>query len=507
MKYYLTNLVVNDPDNAVEVRSRIAAALRIPEKSLRFHVDKRISELSAGGCLIKINAIVDTNEFIRDTSVVFFHEEAKLSIPKSRTGGEAVVIGAGLMGLLCAKVLLDGGIRPIILEKGQPLSDRETAKTVFEHNGIFNPKNNARIGFGGHAIYTGGYVRFDSTPESRFLQEDLHRRLGDSIILTDDTFYLPSGKMKQYICSLEEEIRSRGGEIHYGFEATKIRSLLGRVKSIEFSDGKVSGSYKTNRIIYCGSDDYPAFLEQQIKQALPSKWGVGVAIENRQRKVEAVYYKGDIRKYPVFIEQDAYETRNGFRIDYISPLNSCSIFPYGIKENSVSIMPGIVDKRINENAYMSLMISPSGDQNKDLVALEEIARASFHSTMPYSCPSESLGDFLAKKDPLRYRAIKPTSPRGFYLANLHSLIPPQVGETLREAILKLRKRYPFFLEDEAAISGFILRRMPICRKDFAGMPTPIKGFYATIGDGPFPYELSKSARKGIELALLCLKTG
>lgn len=505
MKYYLTNILVDNPDNAIEVRSKIASALKISERSLRYKIDKRMSELAVGGCRIRINAIVDTSEFVRDTSVVFFHEDAKLVVPKNKQGGEAIVIGAGLTGLMCAKILLDGGIRPIVLEKGQNLNDRETARTVYEHNGIFNAKSNFRIGFGGHAIYTGGYVRFDNSPESRFLQDDLHRRLGDTSITTDDTFYLPSGRMKLYLSSLAEEILSRGGEILYGCEAKKIRTFLGKVKSIEYTDGTVLTSYKTGRVIYCGSDDYPAFLEEQLKKEIPSKWGVGIVIENRQRKVDAAFYKNDPKRYPVFIEQESFSTKNGYRVDFVSPLNSCSIFPFGTKENSISIMPGIVDRRINENAYMSLMVSPKGE-GKIQNPLVDIARASFRSSMPYACPGESLGDFLMQKEPYRYRTIKPTSARGFYLANLNNLVPTEVADALRYSVLQLRKRYPFFLEDEAAVAGFMLRRLPDCPKDFGGMPTPFKGFFATIGDGPFPYELSRSAKKGIRLALLCLKT-
>ncbi|MCR5491106.1 MAG: FAD-dependent oxidoreductase [Bacilli bacterium] len=507
MKYYLTNLLVENPDDAMAVRAKVAAALKIPQKSFRYHVDKRISELAAGGCRVRLNVIVDTNEFVRDTSIVFFHEDAKLSIPKAKDDGEIVVIGAGLTGLLCAKVLLDGGAKPVIIEQGPKYEDRETSRGVFERNGIFNPKSNTRLGFGGHAIYTGGYVRFDNTPISKYLQDDMSKRLGDNAILTDETFYMPSSKMKQYLTSLAEEITTRGAAIHYGWEVTKIRTFLGKVKGIEFKDGDVVGQYKASRVIFCGSDDYPAFIETQIKRQIPSKWGVGIVIENRQRKVDAAYYKNDPKRFPAFVEQESFDTKNGFRVDFVSPLNSCSIFPYGTKENSVSIMPGIVDRRINENAYMSLMVSPkssSGDLGNPLV---DIARSSFRSSMPYSCPSESLGDFMANKEPYRYRAIKPTSARGFYLSNLNALIPGPIGDALRYAVAQLRKRYPFFLEDEAAVSGFILRRLPACGKDFAGMPTPSKGFFATLGDGPFPYELSRSAKKGIGLALICLKQG
>ena len=299
---------------------------------------------------------------------------------------------------------------------------------------------------------------------------------------------------------------SRGGEIHYGREITKIRSFLGRVKSVDFLDGKFTGQYKASRVIYCGSDDYPAFLEQQIKQEIPSKIAIGIVVENRQRKVDAAFYKNDPKRFPPFVEQDAFDTKSGFRVDYVSPLSSCSIFPFGTKENSVSIMPGIVNKRINENAYMSLTVSPKDKGKYSPSTLVDIARSSFHSSMPYSCPSESLGDFMNGKEPYRYRAIKPTSARGFYLANLSALLPEEISLALKQAITHLRKRYAFFLEDEAAVSGFILRRLPDCNKDFAGMPTPLKGFYATIGDGPFPYDLAKSAKKGIRLALLCLKT-
>ena len=102
MKYYLSNLLIKPTDTQTMIKTKVAAALRIPERSFRFSILSKASELRPGGCVIRANIAVETNEFVRDTSVVFFNERPKLEIPK--IGPKVIgIIGAGIAGLLAAK--------------------------------------------------------------------------------------------------------------------------------------------------------------------------------------------------------------------------------------------------------------------------------------------------------------------------------------------------------------------------------------------------------------------
>ena len=504
MKYYLSNLLIKPTDTQTMIKAKVAAALRIPERSFRFSILSKASELRPGGCVIRANIAVETNEFVRDTSVVFFNERPKLEIPN--IGPKVIgIIGAGIAGLLAAKVVLDAGGKPIVFDKGKDLPEREMARDVYEKNGIFDPKNNIRLGFGGHAIYTGGYLKLDHSPESIYFQEDLAARLNDKAILTEEIAYLPASKIKKYMMLLKEEILSKGGEFRFNSEVTKIKSLFNRLKGIDYSEGKNNRSIKLDALIYCGSDDYPAFLQKHLREKLPVSWAVGVVVENRQRKVETAYFGSNAKAYPPFIEAGSFPSKNGFDVHFVSPLNSCTIFPFGVEENSVSIMPGVVDRKINENACMPIVVLPKDGSKLVNNPLTEIARSSFKNSMPYACPSESLSDFLLRKEPYHYRVIKPTCPRGFYLGDLNSFLPGPVADALHYGIATLRKRYPFFLEDDSAISGFILRPVVDVPKDFGGLPSPMKGFYALTGDGLFPQEISASARKGVAIAASCVQ--
>ena len=504
MRYFLHNLQIEASDNAVTIRRKVADALRIPERSFRYNIVARSSELRQGGCVIRANIVIDTNEFIRDTSVIFYHENPKLDIAKM-PGKEIIVIGAGIAGLLAAKVVLDAGAKPIIFDQGKDLDEREMARGVYEKSGIFDPKNNIRLGFGGHAIYTGGYLKLDYSPESKYLQQDIAEKLDDKSILTEEICYLPASKTKKYLLLLKQEILDRGGEFHFGCEINKIKAVFGRVKGVEYNEGGIQRFRKAERVIYCGSDDYPSFLQKYLRTELPRNWAIGVVVENRQRKVESAYYGAYPKAYPPFIEAGSFMAKNNFEVHFVSPLNSCTLFPFGIRENAISIMPGVVDRKINENACMPIVVLPKDGAKIDGDPLLEVARSSFKSSMPYSCPSESLSDFLLRKEPYHYRLIKPTSPRGFYLSDLNSHLPGPVADALHYGILQLKKRYPFFLEDDSAVSGFILRRVVNVPPDFGGLPCPLKGFYALFGDGLFPQEISASAYKGIAIAALAVK--
>ena len=67
-----------------------------------------------------------------------------------------IIIGAGPAGLFCALTLVQNGIKPIIIEQGKKVDERNKEVQQFRKNGILNTKSNVQFGEGGAGTFSDG---------------------------------------------------------------------------------------------------------------------------------------------------------------------------------------------------------------------------------------------------------------------------------------------------------------------------------------------------------------
>ena len=72
--------------------------------------------------------------------------------PKKRP----VVVGSGPAGLFCAWILALAGCRPILLERGACVEERQRDVEEFWKSGILNPMSNVQFGEGGAGTFSDG---------------------------------------------------------------------------------------------------------------------------------------------------------------------------------------------------------------------------------------------------------------------------------------------------------------------------------------------------------------
>lgn len=76
-------------------------------------------------------------------------ENFKLNIDvKRKAETRPVIIGAGPAGLFCGLILIQNGIKPIIIEQGKKVEDRKNDVDEFFKTGILNTSSNVQFGEG-----------------------------------------------------------------------------------------------------------------------------------------------------------------------------------------------------------------------------------------------------------------------------------------------------------------------------------------------------------------------
>ena len=94
------------------------------------------------------------------------------TLPKEKIPVDPVlVVGSGPAGLFCAIRLLDYGIKPIVIERGSSVEEREEKINRFFENRILDTETNVQFGEGGAGTFSDG--KLNTQTHSPFNKEVL----------------------------------------------------------------------------------------------------------------------------------------------------------------------------------------------------------------------------------------------------------------------------------------------------------------------------------------------
>ena len=138
---------------ALHVRSSEIEQLRIVRKS----VDARETVSFVYSVHVQVKNENKVLQRVRSNSVNKVKRE-KYTPPAAITAPDLppVVIGAGPAGLFCALILAQAGAKPILLERGQSVEQRQKDVEAFWSTGVLNTASNVQFGEGGAGTLSDG---------------------------------------------------------------------------------------------------------------------------------------------------------------------------------------------------------------------------------------------------------------------------------------------------------------------------------------------------------------
>ena len=85
--------------------------------------------------------------------------EYSLKLPSFRASFRPIVVGFGPCGMFAALALAEAGARPIVLERGLCVEEREKKVNTFHRLGVLDPECNVQFGEGGAGTYSDGKLK------------------------------------------------------------------------------------------------------------------------------------------------------------------------------------------------------------------------------------------------------------------------------------------------------------------------------------------------------------
>lgn len=397
------------------------------------------------------------------------HESITGNVPKFNYRNVAkaapvVVVGAGPAGLFAALRLIELGLRPIIVERGKPVSERKRDIAALNREHKLNPDSNYAFGEGGAGTFSDGklYTRSKKRGDYRKILHILCNHGAAPEILYEAHPHIGTNRLPGIIVKIRETIAGYGGEFFFN---SKVSALLvdgDKVTGVELTDGqKVAARAVVLATGHSARDVYEMLQRQGIRiEAKP--FAMGVRVEHPQQLIDSTQYHGIPRNE--YLPAAAYTLTR--QVDGRGVYSFCMcpggfIVPAATSVGEVVVNGMSPSLRNSRWANSGMVVEIRMEDLADYSGYGEFAGLEFqhqlevlaqkHGGYGVQAPAQRLVDFVDGR-------FSPNLPLcsynpGLNSSEMSSWLPPHIGLRLQQGFREFGRIMRGFLTNEAVILG------------------------------------------------------
>jgi uncharacterized FAD-dependent dehydrogenase len=384
-----------------------------------------------------------------------------------RAEQQVVIVGAGPAGLFAALKLIEGGVKPIVLERGKDVRARRRDLARLNKEGILNPESNYCFGEGGAGTYSDGKLYTRSSKRGDITRVlNLFVRFGaEEKILYEAHPHIGTNKLPHIITAMREQILACGGEIHFEKKVTDFIIHEDRFSAVSCQDGD---RHPANAcIIATGHSARDIFeLLHNRKIAIEAKpFALGVRVEHPQSLIDMAQYHCPVRS--PYLPPASYSLVH--QVDGKGVFSFCMcpggiIAPASTNDNELVVNGWSPSKRNNPFANSGMVVSVDvkdavsffgrkAQANDPLLLMkfqQAVERAAFEAGGGrFVAPAQRLADFTRG-------IVSPSLPGCSYLPGIHSVsldtvLPGFIAQRLQKAFNEFGKKIRGFMTNDAVV--------------------------------------------------------
>ena len=491
-----------------------------PEKAYdaeqRYRVVKRSIDARQRALKVHLTVLTDEqgNPLPKDAPIPLYEPPIFQDVHHAKHS--AAIIGAGPAGLFAALTLLEHGIKPIIYERGKPVSERKKDIAILNRNQGLNAESNYCFGEGGAGTFSDGklYSRSKKRGNMQRVMELFHHFGANDTILYEAHAHIGSDRLPSIIRAMRECIIEHGGEVHFD---TCIYSLSPFALS--------PNSPLILAIGHSAHDTYKMLLDSGV--ALANKgFAMGVRVEHPQALINKLMYHDPSPELIRLVGNASYSLvtqvqgrgvysfcmcPGGHIVPAGSDARGCVVngmsashrnSPFANSGMVVEIRPEDLHTNNNTTPFYTTLHHAT-PALAGLCFQQELERLAFaHGSAPSIAPAQRLRDFVEGRK-------SSTLPACSYLpgvrsSSMHEWLPEHIGKRLQQGFLDFDRKYRGFLTNEAVILGVESRsssavRIPRDPETLQSISTP---HLYPCGEGAgYAGGITSSALDGINAAL------
>lgn len=220
---------------------------------------------------------------------------------KSADGKKTVIIvGSGPAGLFGALKLLEKGIKPVIVERGERTSDRKKSIAKISTQDLVDSDSNYCFGEGGAGTFSDGklYTRSNKRGDISKILQIFVRFGADEKILTDAHPHIGTDKLPAVINAMRNFIIEKGGEFYFNSKCTGFIGKNNCITGISMENTK-SGEkleLKGDAVLlatgHSASDIYEMLAKISPHSLEAKTFAMGVRVEHPRTLIDSIQYHG-----------------------------------------------------------------------------------------------------------------------------------------------------------------------------------------------------------------------
>ena len=384
-----------------------------------------------------------------------------LPIPSHIPEGRPVIVGFGPAGMFSALVLAQAGLRPIVLERGEPGERRAEKVRHLKESGILDPESNIQFGEGGAGAFSDG--KLNTGVKDRRIPWVLRKLVeaGAPVdIMIDAKPHIGTDLLPGVCANIRRRISSLGGEIRFGEKLVGLQTDRGALTAAVTENGIIPC---TRLILACGHSARDTF-EMLCKLSIPMEpkaFAMGVRIEHLQSDIDRAQY-GPFAGHPNLPPADyalACELPKGRRCYTFCMCPGGEVMPAASEAGLLCTNGASPNKRnyVNSNAALLAAVSPADFPFEGILGgmewQRQLERAAYQAGGGgYIAPAQTVGGFLTGKH-TAFGKVTPSYAPGVHYVNLHKILPPVLTEPIAAALPIFGRKLKGFDAAYAVLTG------------------------------------------------------
>lgn len=437
-----------------------------------------------------------------------------------------VIIGFGPAGLFCGYMLAKAGYRPLILERGEAVEQRQADVEQFWKDGILRTESNVQFGEGGAGTFSDGKLNTlvkDKDGRGHEVMKIFVEMGASEEILYQQKPHLGTDVLIDIVRNMRKQIIAWGGEVRFSSKVTDITYQDHRIVSVTVNDQEV---IPADVVVlapgHSARDTFFMLHERGIKMEAKS-FAVGIRIEHPQEMINLSQYgQKHVPQLGAASYKLTHQTEETVRADGTLKKSrgvfSFCMCPGGYvvnassEQNLLAVNGMSYQSRDSKNANSALIVTVSPEDYQSYGSKEipeelygiafqrELERRAFQAGSG-KIPVQIFKDYQQNVPSSAFGEITPCMKGGYSFANVREIFPDFIGDAIEEGILAFGKKIKGYDRKDALISGVESRSsspVRITRND--DLESEIQGFYPCGEGAGYAGGITSAAMDGIKVA-------
>ena len=428
-----------------------------------------------------------------------------------------IVVGSGPAGMFAGLILAEAGMKPIILERGKPVSERQKDVEIFWKLGKLNKNSNVQFGEGGAGTFSDGKlmsgIKKDIYTE-KVLKEFVEAGAPEEILYLAKP-HIGTDNLAIVVQNIRKKIENLGGEYRFETRFCDFETKENKISSIQVikKENEINALSSNDVILAPGHSSRDTFemLYEKDVNIEQKDFSVGARIEHKQEMINRSQYG----KFASHKALGAADYKLFCHLPNGRGAYTFCMCPGGEVVAAASEEGRLVTNgmsrfvRAEENANAALLV---GVEKGDFGSKHPLAGMYFQRKIEerafelggksYKAPAQLVGDFLAGRPSDKKGSVNPTYSCGVVFSDISNIYPKYVTDSMRAAIKDFDRKLKGFAAPEAVITAAETRSSsPIRIVRDENFESSVKGLYPCGEGAGYAGGILSAAVDGIKIAL------